>query len=114
MKAYLKNYRHAPRKVRSVSDLIKNKNVDEAMTQLAHLPKKASGPIRKLLGSAIANAKNSGNGDSSILFVSQIKVDKGLVMKRSQPTARGRATPVHKHSSHITLELGVRTKELKK
>ncbi|HEY4506337.1 MAG TPA: 50S ribosomal protein L22 [Candidatus Paceibacterota bacterium] len=113
MKAYLKNYRQAPRKVRVVSDLIKNKSVLEALAQLAVLPKKASAPIQKLLKSAISNAKNSGEEDTSSLFIKQIKVDKGLVLKRSLPTARGRATQVHKHASHITLELGIRNRELR-
>lgn len=111
MKAYLKNYRQAPRKVRLVTDLIKGKGVDEAMIQLSSLPKKASIPIGKLLRSAISNAKNLGENDSSALFVKEIKVNKGLVMKRQHPTARGRATPLHKHASHVTLELAKRTKK---
>ncbi|HEY4483480.1 MAG TPA: 50S ribosomal protein L22 [Candidatus Paceibacterota bacterium] len=104
MKAKLNNYRQAPRKVRLVTDLIKGKSVDAAMVELAHLPKRAAGPIAKLLTSALANA----GGKSEDLFVKNITVDQGTIIKRSMPRAHGRAFPIHKHTSHIALELGVR------
>ncbi|HEY4493582.1 MAG TPA: 50S ribosomal protein L22 [Candidatus Paceibacterota bacterium] len=103
MKAKLNNYRQAPRKVRLVTDLIKGKGVERAQAELAHLPKRAGAPILKLLNSAIANASEKNN-----LYIKSISVDKGIVLKRSMPRAMGRAFPIHKHSSHIKLELGIR------
>ncbi|MEK7535561.1 MAG: 50S ribosomal protein L22 [Patescibacteria group bacterium] len=106
MKASLNNYRQAPRKVRLVTDLIKGKSVEKAKTELAHLSKRASTPILKLLNSAIANSNlNLNESDKNNLFIKSISVDKGIVLKRSMPRAHGRAFPIHKHTSHIKLEL---------
>ncbi|HEY4514564.1 MAG TPA: 50S ribosomal protein L22 [Candidatus Paceibacterota bacterium] len=105
MKAKLSQYRQAPRKVRLVTDLIKGKSVESAMSELSYLPKRAAGPILKLLKSAVANAGKVDN-----LYIKSIGVDKGVVLKRSMPRAHGRAFPIHKHTSHITIELAVRSK----
>lgn len=105
MKASLNNYRHAPRKVRLVTDLVKGKSVIQAEAMLNHLVKKASLPIKKLLVSAIANA---GNTPKENLYVKSITVDKGVVLKRWMPRAMGRAFPIHKHTSHVAIELGTR------
>ncbi|HYC83208.1 MAG TPA: 50S ribosomal protein L22 [Candidatus Paceibacterota bacterium] len=110
MKATLKNYRQAPRKVRLVAGLIRGKSVTEALAQLSFVPKRASDPIKKLISSAVANSGAS----ADTLKVGKIWVDKGLTMKRSQPTARGRATPIHKHMSHVHVELEAATAEKKK
>ncbi len=107
MKATLTQYRQSPRKVRSVADLIRGKSITVALTQLTLLPKRASLPLTKLLKSAIANAKNSGE-DIENLFVKSIQVDGGLVMKRQMPRAFGRAYLIKKRTSHINLELGVK------
>jgi len=104
MKAFLKNYRQSPRKVRLVADLIKGNKVVEAFTQLKALPKRASGPIEKMLASAIANAKQSGISEDN-LYVANVTVDKGIVMKRSMPRARGSASRINKRTSHIMLTL---------
>jgi large subunit ribosomal protein L22 len=104
MKAFLKNYRQSPRKVRLVADLIKGKRVSEAFTQLQNLPKRASLPIEKLLASAVANAKSAGiNADD--LYVANVTVNEGIVMKRSMPRARGSASRINKRTSHIMLTL---------
>lgn len=101
MKASLHNYRHAPRKVRLVTDLIKGKSAVQAEAVLAHLVKRASLPIKKLLSSAVANSgKNAGE-----LYVKNITVDKGVVLKRWMPRAMGRAFPIHKHTSKVVIEL---------
>ena len=105
MKAYLKNYRQAPRKVRLVATLIKGKSVAIADLELKHLAKRAALPMEKLLASAVANAK-MGGADVENLFVKEIRVDKGVVMKRQMPRAFGRAAPIHKHNSHVILVLG--------
>jgi len=104
MKAFLKNYRQSPRKVRLVADLIKGKRVSEAFTQLQNLPKRAALPIEKLLASAVANAKNVGVNTED-LYVANVTVNEGLVMKRSMPRARGSASRINKRTSHIMLTL---------
>ena len=105
MKAYLKNYRQAPRKVRLVADMIRGKRVREAIVSLSFLPKKAALPIQKLVKSAAANAAQAGKSDQDALRIKDIRVDKGITFKRFMPRARGRAAPVDKHASHVTLIL---------
>lgn len=104
MKAFLKNYRQSPRKVRLVADLIKGKRVSEAFTQLKNLPKRAALPIEKLLASAVANAKSAGIVTED-LYVANVTVNEGIVMKRSMPRARGSASRINKRTSHIMLTL---------
>ncbi len=116
MKAFLKNYRQSPRKVRLVTELIKGKRVAEAFTHLDFLPKRASEPIRKLLASAVANAKASGISEED-LVVASVVVNKGIVLKRVMPRARGSASRINKRTSHVTLVLSnnpVNKKEEKK
>ena len=105
--ASLNDYRQAPRKVRLVVDLVKGKKVSQAITMLDFLVKEASGPIQKLIKSAVANAKVNFNLSEETLFIKDIQVNQGKIMKRSMPRARGSAFPIHKHSSHITLVLDV-------
>ena len=105
MKAFLKNYRQSPRKTRLVTDLVKGKKVDRAVLELEHLPKRASLPIRKLILGAVANAQQMGI-EKENLFVKEIRVDKGIVMKRMMPRAMGRSSAINKRTSHITLVLG--------
>lgn len=106
MKAILKNYRQSPRKVRLVADLIKGKTVVNAKTELNALPKRAAFPIETLLDSAVANAKaNNGITNIDNLVVSNVTVNKGLVMKRFMPRARGSASRINKRTSHVTLTL---------
>jgi large subunit ribosomal protein L22 len=107
MKAFLKNYRQAPRKVRLVAGLIKGKRVDESLTELEYLPKRAGFPIKKLLLSAVANAKLSGE-ESEDLFIKELRVDKGATMKRMMPRAMGTGHRINKRTSHLTLILGVK------
>ena len=104
VKAILKNYRQSPRKVRLVADMIRGKSVMHAQQALAFTPKKTSPAIAKLLNSAIANARQSGFSAEN-LFVKSITVDKGIVMKRMRPFARGRAGRINKATSIIKLEL---------
>jgi large subunit ribosomal protein L22 len=108
MKAVLKNYRQAPRKVRLVADSIKGKSVVQAQTELDYLVKRASLPMKKLLESAVANAVSHTGADKDALFVKEVRVDKGVVIKRFMPRAFGRASKIHKHSSHVTLVLAER------
>ncbi|MBI3634284.1 MAG: 50S ribosomal protein L22 [Candidatus Yonathbacteria bacterium] len=109
MKAYLKSYRQAPRKVRLVTNLIKGKTVPNALVELDALPKRASGAIKKLLLSAVANAKENNGIEQSTLSVKEVRVDQGMIMKRSLPRSHGSANPIHKHTSHIIIELGAQS-----
>lgn len=110
MKAKLSQYRQSPRKVRLVTDLIKGKSVEAATAELSYLPKRAADPVLKLLKSAVANATNSGSKTEG-LYVKNVSVDKGIVLKRMMPRAHGRGFPIHKHTSHISIELGTRAKK---
>ncbi|MEK7068981.1 MAG: 50S ribosomal protein L22 [Patescibacteria group bacterium] len=105
MKALLTNYHQSPRKVRLVADLIRGKSIQAARLALKFLPKKSSPAIEKLLDSAVANARSNGTYSES-LYVKKITVDKGAVMRRSRPFARGRAGAIRKTMSIVFLELG--------
>ena len=107
MKASLSQYRQSPRKVRLVVDMIRGKDATTALTILTLVPKKAGLPVKKLLQSAIANAKNSGI-DTETLAVKDVRVDGGVVMKRQMPRAFGRAYVINKRTSHINLVLEVK------
>ncbi len=103
--AKLNYFRMAPRKARLVANLIKGLSVNEAEAQLIVSSKRSSGQIIKLLHSAVSNAKNTKEMNSDKLFIKEIRVDEGPVLKRFIPRAMGRATPIHKKTSHITLIL---------
>ena len=104
-KAKLNELRMTPRKVRLLIDLIRGLDVDEAKTQLKVSKKDASKPVLKLLNSAIANAEHNHNLDKSTLSVKIAQVDQGPTLKRHQPRAFGRSTPIHKKSSHVKIVL---------
>ncbi len=103
--ATLKNYRQAPRKVRLIAGLIKGREAKEALTILRFTPKRASLPIVKLLESALSNVRNAGASDKDSFRIANMTVDKGVVMKRSMPRARGRAFPIKKRTSHVTITI---------
>ena len=96
--------RIAPRKVKIVLDLIRNKPTDEAIAILKHTPKAACEPLEKLLKSAIANAENK-NMDVTRLYISECSVDQGPTLKRIRPRDKGRAYRINKKTSHINLTL---------
>lgn len=108
--AQLNYLRIAPRKVRSVADLIKGLTVNEAEAQLLVQRRRPAKPLLKLLRSAVANAKNNKRLDPNHLFIASIRVDQGPMLKRSLPRARGSASPIHKVMCHVTLILGVNEK----
>jgi len=101
----LKNLRITPRKVRLVADLVRGKTVQNAIDTLKLTNKRSAPVLSKMIKSAIANATNSATVDIDRLTVSEIYVDCGPVMKRFMPRAQGRATPIKKRTSHITLKL---------
>lgn len=106
--ARLNNFALSPRKVRLVTDTLKGMPVSRALVELEHRVKRAAGPVRKLLQSAIANAANNFQVEEQKLFIKEIRVDAGRVLKRSMPRAFGRAAPIRKRSSSVILILGVR------
>jgi large subunit ribosomal protein L22 len=111
--AKLKYLRISPRKVRLVANLIRGMDAEEAKTQLKFLPKRAAGPILKLLNSAVANAEHDFNLSKENLYISKITVDAGPSLKRWMPRAMGRATPIMKRTSHVTIVLEERVKSHK-
>jgi large subunit ribosomal protein L22 len=104
MKAFLKNYRQSPRKVRLVAGLIRGKNVAEAVAELDFLAKRAGLPIKKLLLSAVSNAKGMGI-EAENLFIKELRVDKGITMKRMMPAAMGTGHRINKRTSHLNILL---------
>ena len=105
IKAKARQMRIAPRKVRIVGDLIKKKNVNDAMGILLYTPKKGAYILKKLLDSAIGNARQKKYVDVDTLYVKNVIVNEGPTMKRFLPRAMGRATKIRKRLSHITLIL---------
>lgn len=103
--AKLRMVRISPRKVRIVGEVIKKKNVNDAVGILMYMPQKASSILKKLLDSALANAKQKKYVDIDNLYVKNIMVDGGPVLKRFLPRAMGRASKIRKRMSHITLVL---------
>lgn len=100
------NYLHvAPRKVRLIANTLKKLSVQEAEAQLLIRPQRANKPLLKLLRSAVANAKNNNQIKSEELMVADVIVNEGPMLKRFLPRAQGRATPIHKKMSHVTLIL---------
>jgi large subunit ribosomal protein L22 len=104
MKANLKNYRQAPRKVRLISTLIQGKKVEDAERELELLVKRGAGPILKILLSAVANAEQMGRSKID-LKVKEARVDSGVTLKRMMPRARGRGFPILKRTSNIQIVL---------
>lgn len=105
MEAYLKNYRQSPRKVRLLADLVRGKNVERALSELSFMPKRAAGPVKKLIESAVANAEHNFNAKKENLIVKEITVDSGVTLKRWRPRAFGRASSIHKHTSNVFVRL---------
>ena len=105
VKAVTRYVRIAPRKVRIVTELVKGKSAEEALTILKFLPKKAARLVSKTLQSAVANAEQNPNIDVDTLYIKRIYVDGGPTMKRWRARAMGRATRILKRSSHITIVL---------
>ena len=106
MKALLTNYRQSPQKVRLVANLVRGKSVAAARQALTYQPQKSSEAILKLLNSAVANASNIG-ASAEDLFIKTIQVNKGSVLKRFAPRARGRAASFSKTMSIISIDLGM-------
>jgi large subunit ribosomal protein L22 len=103
--AIAKYVRMSPRKVRLVTGMLRGLKIDAARTQLAFLPKAASLPVLKVLNSAAANAVNNFKLDESELIIKTATADQGPALKRWRARAMGRAAPIKKRTSHITIVL---------
>ncbi len=106
--AFLRSLRISPRKVRLVIDAVRGKSVKDADIRLSLMNKGAALPVLKLLRSAIANAEHNFKMESSSLYIKSITADCGPTLKRSRPRAFGRAAPIRKRTTHLSIVLADR------
>jgi large subunit ribosomal protein L22 len=105
VRASARYLRVSPRKVRLVADQIRGLPIDDARSLLAFSPRGAAEPLAKLLESAAANAENNHDLVADEMRVTEINIDEGPTIKRFRPRARGRASPIHKRTCHVSLAL---------
>jgi large subunit ribosomal protein L22 len=108
VRAKLRNIRLGTQKARIVVDMVRGKNVSEALRILAFMPQKPALHLKKLIESAVANADQKKVVDVDNLYIKHVSVDMGPSLRRFRPRAQGRATPIKKKSSHINLVLDER------
>ena len=109
--ATIRYLRIAPRKVRAIANLVKGLSVNEAEAQLVLQPRRPAGALLKLLRACVANAKQNqrlGAAEIERFMIASIRVDGGPMLKRSLPRARGKADPIQRKMSHVTLVLEAR------
>ena len=107
MKAYLKNTRISPKKLRVVAEIIRWKNIEWSLNFLKFAPKKWADILYKVVSSAVANATNNDWQERGNLYIDSLIITKGIVYKRWQAISRGRSHPILKRTSNIKLELKV-------
>lgn len=108
MKAYWKNIRISPKKLRVVAEVVRNRDAAWALNFLKFAPKKWADILYKVLHSAVANAVNNDNQDPKNLYIETLSINKGIVYKRGQPVSRWRMHAILKRTSNVRLELQVR------
>ncbi|MDD3302964.1 MAG: 50S ribosomal protein L22 [Candidatus Gracilibacteria bacterium] len=108
MKANLKNVRISPKKLRVSAEVVKGKNVEEALKFLRFAPNKGAKILYKVLFSAVKNAENNNSQEINNLYIGTLLITKGIVYKRGQPISRGRMHPILKRTSNVKLELQVK------
>jgi large subunit ribosomal protein L22 len=106
IKAKAKWVRSSPRKIKRVIDAVSGKSPHEVLAVLRFMPHKGARILEKVIKSALANAKNNYKLDEAGLKIKEMYVNKGIIMKRWQPRARGRAFPIKKRTAHVTVVLG--------
>lgn len=111
--AQLNNYRQSPRKVRVLLGIVRGKPVQTAIDSLMFAEKKSAAPIKKLIESALSSAKKGGM-DTSTLVVKEISVNSGPILYRHLPMARGRAFPLRKRTSRVSVTLAAGEAKAKK
>ncbi|MCG3174448.1 MAG: 50S ribosomal protein L22 [Myxococcota bacterium] len=104
-KASLRYLKMTPRKVRAILNEVRGKPVQEAIDLLRFMPRAAATPVRKLIESAVQNARRQGQGDVDRLIVATAYADGGPAQRRFRPRAHGRAYRVLKRTSHVTVVL---------
>jgi len=102
-KAVAKYIRISPQKARLVADVVRGQDVESAITTLRFMPRKAARILRKVVESAVANAEQMETIDVDTLYVKEIQINGGPMLKRFRPRAMGRATRILKRTSHITV-----------
>lgn len=108
MKAYWKNIRISPKKLRVIAEIIRNNDAEDAMKFLKFAPKKWADLMYKILSSAVANAINNDSQQIENLKIGSLIVSKGIVYKRWNPISRWRMHPILKRTSNVKLELQVK------
>jgi large subunit ribosomal protein L22 len=108
MKAYGKNIRISPKKMRVIAEAIKGLSLVEALNFLKFAPKKWADILYKVLFSAVKNAENNSNQSRENLSIQTLIITKGVVYKRGNPVSRGRMHPILKRTTNIKLELQVK------
>jgi len=106
VKAHSKNIRVSAQKCRLVADLIRGKNVAQALNILNFTRKKSADILKKTLESAIANAEHNDGADIDSLFVKEIYIDKGASLKRFSARAKGRGNRIEKQTCHVNIVVG--------
>jgi len=104
-KALARQIRISPQKARLIADLVRGKDVAEAINTLRFMPKKGARVMRKVIESALANASQNESIDVDTLYVKKVVIDGGPMLKRIMPRAQGRANRILKRTSHITVVL---------
>ncbi|TET93029.1 MAG: 50S ribosomal protein L22 [Desulfobacteraceae bacterium] len=104
-RAVAKFVRISPRKIRLVMDQVRGKQVGEALNMLSFAPQRGARILKKLVNSAIANAEQNTGVDVDSLYIMRVYADEGPTLKRWRPRAQGRATPIRKRTSHLTVVL---------
>ncbi len=102
-KATAKYMRVSPRKMKFVCDMVRGKNVDEALSILRFTPRKGADILEKVVKSAVANAENNFDMDRDSLYVAEVYANQGPTLKRWRPRAQGRAYKILKRTSHISV-----------
>ncbi|HSS33178.1 MAG TPA: 50S ribosomal protein L22 [Solirubrobacterales bacterium] len=105
VRASARYVRIAPRKARLIADQVRGLHIEKARALLQFSPRGAAQDIHKLIDSAAANAENNHDLIGDEMRISSITVDEGPTLKRYRPRAQGRATPIHKRTSHIAVAL---------
>lgn len=101
--AFSRYIRISPQKIRRVLNQVKGRKIEEALSILKFLPSKSSPIITKVLLSASSNLKNKLNVEKNLIFIKEVRVDEGPVLKRFCPHAQGRGFPIRKRTSHISV-----------
>lgn len=108
MKAYAKNIRISPKKLRVVAEVVRGMKAEEALKFLKFAPRKGAGLLYKTVNSAVQNAVHNDKQKASDLVIDTLIITKGIVYKRGRPVSRGRMHPILKRTSNVRLELQVK------